>query len=305
MASEIMETTRLYARCCAKLDPIWALDLGKHVTKVSYSEPFWDENAGRVRVKQKTRLYGLEIDSRAVGYGKIDPAAATEIFIREGLVNDTINAPLDFIVHNRAIKDKLIESLTRSRSQGTLNIDEALYRFYASHFTLDKTGPEGISSVAELSQLVRKERATNSEYLYLKTSDLHDTEEIVVDLESFPASLPLANHAIPIHYIYKPGQEDDGVTIDVKLSEVNTLTAAALDWAVPGHLEAKVEHYLKTLPKDLRRAFIPLSDHVTLLTEALRSRDRLTGRRETVAESLASEMRERFKIPESVLSNFL
>jgi ATP-dependent helicase HrpA len=296
MASEIMETTRLYARCCAKLDPIWALDLGKHVTKVSYSEPFWDENAGRVRVKQKTRLYGLEIDSRAVGYGKIDPAAATEIFIREGLVNDTINAPLDFIVHNRAIKDKLIESLTRSRSQGTLNIDEALYRFYASHFTLDKTGPEGISSVAELSQLVRKERATNSEYLYLKTSDLHDTEEIVVDLESFPASLPLANHAIPIHYIYKPGQEDDGVTIDVKLSEVNTLTAAALDWAVPGHLEAKVEHYLKTLPKDLRRAFIPLSDHVTLLTEALRSRDRLTGRRETVAESLASEMRERFKM---------
>ena len=296
MSSEIMETTRLYARSCAKIDPLWALDLGRHLVKVSYSEPFWDDKAGRVRVKQKSRLYGLEIDSRAVGYGKVDPVAATEIFIREGLVNDTITAPLECLTHNREVKENVIESLTRSRNGGALNIDEAVYRFYASHLTLDKTGPEGISSVAEFSQLIRLQRAKDLNYLFLEPADLHDPEEIKVDLESFPASLPLVNQVIPIQYTYRPGQDDDGVTIEVKLSEVATLTPAALDWAVPGHLEAKVEHYLKTLPKELRRAFVPLSDHTKLLSDALRSRDRLTARRDTIAEALAAEMRERFRM---------
>jgi len=296
MASEIMETTRLYARSCAKMDPLWAMDLGKHLIKISHSEPFWDDNAGRVRVKQKTRLYGLEIDSRAVGFGKIDPVAATEIFIREALVNDTITAPLECVTHNRAVKEKVIESLTRSRNGGALNIDEAVYRFYAHHLTLEKTGPEGISSVAEFSQLIRNERAKNIRFLFLEPSDLHDPNDIVVDSDSFPLALPLVNQVIPIHYTYRPGQDDDGVTIEVKLNEVPNLTAATLDWAVPGHLEAKVEHYLKSLPKELRRAFIPLSDHTKLLAEALRSRDRLTGRRDTIAEALAAEMRERFRM---------
>ena len=132
MAAEIVETTRLYARTVARIDPAWALDLGAHLLKVSHTEPFWNAEAGRVLVKRRARLYGLELESRAVGYGKIDPVHATEIFIREGLVNDTITWPFDFLAHNRRVRDKVEIVLTRTRSSGYLNLDEAIYRFYAA-----------------------------------------------------------------------------------------------------------------------------------------------------------------------------
>ena len=129
MASEIVETTRIYARTCAKLDPRWLNDIGQHILKFSHSEPFWNQESGRVMVRERVRLYGLEIDSRAVGYGRINPVEATEIFIREALVNDTLSWPLDFISHNRRVREKIEFSLTRTRDTGYLNMDEALYRF--------------------------------------------------------------------------------------------------------------------------------------------------------------------------------
>ena len=101
---------------------------------------------------------------------------------------------------------------------------------------------------------------------------------------------------IPIQYSYRPGQEDDGVTIEVGLLEARGLSPAAIDWAVPGHLEAKVEHYLRALPKELRRSFVPLAENARQMAAALRGRDRLTGRRETVPEALAAEIRERLKL---------
>jgi len=296
MAAEIVETTRLFARTCARLDPAWALDLGAHLVRVSHSEPFWDAEAGRVRVKQKTRLYGLEIDHRAVGYGRVNPAAATEIFIREALVNDSVEWPLDFLAHNRTVRENVAHALTRERNSGSLNLDEAVYRFYAARLPWDQIGPAGLSSVAELVDLVRERRGGEPDFLFLAPSDLHDPEAITTDPADFPTELPLDNRAIPLNYAYRPGQEDDGVTLDVDLRAAEGLTPAALDWAVPGHLEPKVEHYLRALPKELRRTFVPLAENAKQLADALRARDRLTGRRETVAEALAAEIRERFRL---------
>ena len=296
MAAEIVETSRLFARTCARLDPAWVLDLGAHLLRVSHSEPFWDAEAGRVQARQRTLLYGLEIDRRSVGYGKINPAHATEIFIREGLVNDTIVRPLDFIAHNREVREKVTDALTRARSGGILNIDEALYRFYAARLAPDRVGPAGVSSVAELAALVRERKGMEPRFLFVEAPDLHDPEEAKTDPGEFPEALPLENRVIPIHYSYRPGEVDDGVTIEVGLLEARCLTAATLDWAVPGHLEAKVEHYLRALPKELRRAFVPLAENARRMAGALRQRDRLTGRRETVAEALAAEIREQFKL---------
>ena len=296
MAAEIVETSRIYARTNARLDPAWVLDLGAHLVRMTHSEPFWDAESGRVRVKQSTRLYGLEIERRAVGYGKINPAHATEIFIREALVNDTVSRPLEFITHNREVREKVLDALTRSRNSGYLNIDEALYRFYATRLALDRIGPAGVSSVAELAGLVRERKETEPRFLFIEPSDLHDPDEAKTDPAEFPEALPLENRVIPILYSYRPGQDDDGVTIEVGLLEARSLTEAALDWAVPGHLEAKVEHYLRALPKELRRAFVPLAENARQMAAALRQRDRLNGRRETVAEALAAEMRERFKL---------
>ena len=295
MAAEMMETTRLYARTCARLDPLWALDLGAHVVRVAHSEPFWNEEAGRVMVKQRTRLYGLELESRAVGYGKINPVHATEIFIREALVNDTVVFPLDCLLHNRAVRAKIENALTRTRDTGYLNLDEAIYRFYAARLVAEEN-PQHISSVAELVDLVRERRGAEPDFLMLEPEDLRDPETLQHDAVAFPEALPLANSALPLAYSYKPGQADDGVTLDVNVRDAATLTVAALDWAVPGHLEAKVEHYLRALPKELRRAFVPLNENAKKFVGWVAARDRLTDRRETLTEALAAELRERFRL---------
>jgi ATP-dependent helicase HrpA len=296
MASEIMETSRLYARTCARIDPAWAVDLAAHVVRVAHSEPFWDEKGGRVRVKQRTRLYGLEIDSRSVSYGKINPAEATDIFIREGLVNDTITWPFDFLLHNRALRDRIVERLTRARHGGALNLDEMAYRFYCSRLSLAEIGPEGVSAVQDLVTLVRERRGKEARFLMMEETDLFDPDEVEIDEAAFPESVPLQNAALPLLYSYRPGKEEDGVTLDVSVAEAQKLTSVALDWAVPGHLAEKVEFYLRSLPKELRRAFVPLAENAARLAAAVASRNRLTGGRESVAEALAAEMRERHRI---------
>ena len=324
MAAEIMETTRLYARTCARLDPAWALDLGAHLVRVAHSEPFWNEEGGRVLVKQRTRLYGLELETKAVSYGKINPAHATEIFIREGLVNDTVVFPLDFIAHNRRVREQIEVILTRTRDTGYLNLDEAAYRFYAARLmpvgTDDSENrasrprraaahPEdlpylGISSVGELVDLVRERRHAEPHFLMMEPDDLRDPEALAHDAAAFPAELPLENTALPLNYAYKPGQADDGVTLDVGVREAEQLTPAALDWAVPGHLEAKVEHYLRALPKELRRAFVPLAETAKGLAAELATggpgAPRVAGGAQsappTLVQTLAAQIAERFRV---------
>ena len=299
MAAEIMETSRLYARTVAKLDPSWALDLGRHLVKVAHSEPFWNQDAGRVMVKQRTRLYGLELENRAVSYGKINPAHATEIFIREALVNDTITWPLDFLTHNRQVLDELEHLLTRARDTGFLNLDDALYRFYAARLQPGRASdaPEdGVSAVQDLVALVRERRGKYPRFLMLEKEDLRDPSTIAVDEKAFPAALPLGTSVLPLTYHYRPGQLDDGVTLEIGPAEAERLTPIALDWAVPGHLEQKVEHYLSSLPKEARRLFVPLAETVKHLAAAVAARDRLTDRREALPEALAACVAERFPI---------
>jgi len=298
MAAEIMETTRLYARTCARLDPLWALDLAEHLLRISHSEPFWNGDGGRVLVKQRTRLYGLELETRSVGYGKVDPLHATEIFIREALVSDTVTWPLDFLAHNRTVRQEIENLLTRARDSSYMNLDEGVYRFYAARLLPDGAAAEdvGVSSVAELVDLVRERVAAEPNFLMMESDDLRDPETLTYDAAAFPESLPLENRAMPIAYAYKPGQADDGVTLEVHVSEAEALTPAAIDWAVPGHLESKVEHYLRATPKELRRAFMPLAETAKSLAAQLAQRDRLTGRRETLIEALAAQLTERFQI---------
>ncbi len=291
LCAEIMETSRLYARTCAKLDLLWVLDLGQHVLKVSHSEPFYQEDKARVLVKQKSRLYGLEIESRAVSYGKIDPRHATEIFIREALVNDTLTWPFDFVKNNRAVREKIEALLTRTRDGTYMNLDEGIYRFYER-----RLADTPVSAVGELVDLVRERRAADPKFLCLEPEDLRDPDSLQHDAESYPEALPLQTAALPLNYAYKPGQTDDGVTLEVGIREAEALTPAALDWAVPGHLEAKVEHYLRALPKELRRGFMPLLDTARDLAKGAAQHARLTERRDTLPQTLSLLIRERFRI---------
>jgi ATP-dependent helicase HrpA len=284
MAAEIMETGRVYARTCARVDPRWPLDLGRHLLRVSHSEPFWSAESGRVLVKERRRLYNLELETRAVSYGKIDPAHATEIFIREGLVGDTVTWPFDFLAHNRRVRVEMETILTRVRSSSYMDLDEMAYRFYARHLrpegpTEGTARPEAalppgdhhrvapaeaaghpISSVPELVDFVRHRQGREPKFLFMSAGDLQPPAELAHDRTAFPDALPLENRALPLNYAYRPGQEDDGVTLRVGAAEAAALTPAALDWAVPGHLPGKIELLLKALPKEQRRLLIPFAE---------------------------------------------
>jgi len=262
MAAEIMETARVYARTCARIDPHWVLDLGAHLLRVAHSEPFWSAEAGRVLVKERRRLYNLELETRSASYGRINPAHATEIFIREGLVGDTVTWPFDFLVHNRRIRDEAETRLTRTRSSGYMNLDEAVYRFYAAQIT-------NVSAVAELVDFVRHQQATRPKFLFMSEDSLRPDEEVAHDAAAFPEALPVDNRVLPLAYAYQPGKETDGVTVRVSLAEAEALTPAALDWAVPGHLPEKVELMLKALPKEQRRSLIPLTEAAQKLVRDL------------------------------------
>ena len=262
MAAEIMETARVYARTCARIDPQWVLDLGPHLLRVAHSEPVWNAEAGRVLVKERRRLYNLELETRSVGYGKINPTHATEIFIREGLVGDTITWPFDFIAHNRRVRDRAETLLTRTRSAGYMNLDEAVYQFYAEQIT-------NVSAVPELVDFVRHQQATKPKFLFLSEDNLRPSVDVEHDAADFPEALPVDNRVLPLAYNYQPGKPEDGVTVRVTIAEAEALTAAALDWAVPGHLPEKVELMLKALPKELRRSLIPLTETAQKLTRDL------------------------------------
>ena len=260
MAAEIMETGRVFARTCARIDPRWALDLGRHLLRVSHSEPFWSAEAGRVLVKERRRLYNLELEVRSVGYGTVDPAHATEIFIREGLVGDTVAWPFEFLAHNRRVRADAEAMLTRLRSASYMDLDEAAYRFYARRLVPAGAPNPGVSSVPELVDFVRHQQTTAPKFLFMSAQHLQPAGGPEPDAIAFPEALPLENRALPLGYAYKPGQDDDGVTLRVSLEEAAALTPAALDWAVPGHLPEKIELLLKALPKEQRRRLIPFAE---------------------------------------------
>ncbi|HKB92487.1 MAG TPA: DUF3418 domain-containing protein, partial [Opitutaceae bacterium] len=300
VAGEIVETARVYARTAARVEPPWILELAAHVLRISHSEPFWNPEAGRVLVKQRTRLFGLEVEVKSVGYGKINPDDATEIFIREGLVNDTITWPFDFLAHNRRLREKIENVQTRMRDRGYINLEESAYRFYAARL---KDPGQGISAVPELVDFVRKKRVEDSQFLFMQEGDLLP-EEAAIDPAAFPDALPLENSIIPLNYSYRPGKDEDGVTLQVSLADAETLTAESLDWAVPGHVESKILHYLEALPKELRRSVVPVGKAAKEIADALkekqqknRSNDGSTKPAAYLIDALAEELRLRHNLP--------
>ncbi len=234
-------------------------------------------------MKRKSRLYGLEIDSRSVSYGTVDLGRATEIFIREGLVNDTITWPFPFLAHNRRVRAELESVLTRLRSVGYLGLGEAVYRYYAERIT-------AVSAVPELVRLVRDRQAKDPRFLLMEPGDLVGPVDEAPPDHHFPAAVPIENRAIPLQYAYRPGHADDGVTLTVKLGELAALTPADVDWAVPGHLAERVEHYLRALPKEQRRLFVPMADRARELAAALAAGRAARRRDETVTEALAARI---------------
>ncbi len=251
LAGEIVETNRLYARTVAVIDPTWLVLMGEHILKYSYSQPSFETDKGRVVCRESIRIHGLELQCKTVSYLKVDPTRATEIFIREGLLNENveISQNLNFLEVNRKLKNRIQNAQTITKIQSWIGIEEAAFQFYSSRL-------KNIASIGDLNGYLK---INGSNRLEMTESDLTPQSEDTIDLSAFPESVEFGNTALPIEYNYQPGEKGDGVTLNIPYSKADNLNSPLLDWLVPGHLESKVYYLLKGLPKDLRRRLQPLA----------------------------------------------
>ena len=249
VAAEVVETSRLFARTVARVQPSWLVELGGHLCRASYKEPFYSVRSGRVLATETLTLHGLQVGQKRVGYGRIDAEAATEIFIREALVNDEVALPYPFVTQNRDLRARVETWQMQQRLMQFLDLDEAAYRFYAERL-------ENVSSTHDLNRLIKRKGAD-----FLLMSEKHLAgEQVDFDRDAFPNFLEVDGERVPLSYAYRPGQDRDGVTLQLPYKLVHFVQPEVLDWLVPGLLEEKITHLLRGLPKRIRKRFVPVPD---------------------------------------------
>ena len=255
VAGEVVETSQLFARTVAGIDPEWVLELGAHLCQFRYAEPHWSAKAGRVLVIERVLVHGLEIIRRFADYGRIEPVEATELFIRGALVAAEARLPHQFFTENQKVREKIETALTRVRSRRAHDLDESLYNFYAARI-------EGVSSIHDLNRLVRERITQEPDFLCATEADLIGDDEATYDRTMFPDSVSLGNTVLPVVYSYQPGGEADGVTVRVPLPVAEMLTSGQLQWMVPGLREEQIGVLLRALPKAIRKTLMPLEPKI-------------------------------------------
>ena len=283
LAGEIVETSRLYARTVAAIDPTWLVQIGGSTLKRSYVQPGFDAQQGRVTCIESIRIHGLELQRKTVSHVKINPEEATEIFIREALLNEDYPAPYEFVEANRKLKNRIQNAQTTLQMQSWIGIEEAAYRYYESRL-------ENIGSLSDLNRWLKKADSPSKYTLIMSEKDLSPNPDEPLSLAAFPESASLDNTALPIDYQYKPGEKDDGVTLRVPYEKAKLVDDPTLDWLVPGHLESKTLHLLKSLPKEHRRKLQPLSQTAATIASKLDSEGL------SLKESLKKYLKSAYKI---------
>ncbi|MGS1035637.1 ATP-dependent RNA helicase HrpA [Burkholderia glumae] len=268
MAAELVETSRLYARCIAKIEPEWIEKVGAHLLKTALSEPHWEKRPAQVSAFERGTLYGLTIyHRRRVAFGRQDPARARELFIRGALVDGEFDTRLGFFAHNRKLLADIEQLEHKSRRQDVLVDDALIYGFY------DQAIPAGIHTGAAFERWYRDELKASGQpedklrLLYLSRDDLMRHEAAGVTTDLFPKRLTMAGVEMALSYHFEPGSPRDGVTLQVPLFALNQVDARRAEWLVPGMLKEKVQLLLKSLPQKLRRHCVPLPDYAAGFVE--------------------------------------
>ena len=262
MAAELVETTRLFARCVARIEPTWIERMGSHLIRKTWTDPRWEKKAGQVIAHEKGTLYGLPVyGGRRVHFGKVDPVQAREIFIREALVTGEIQSTLPFLVKNRQLIASIEKLEHQTRRPDILVDDSLIYAFYDQHI------PGHVFQTATLERWFKTLPPEKAAELQLHRDDLmrHDAAGVTTDF--FPRKVEWQGVSMALDYHFEPGSVRDGVTLTVPLFALNQIDPQRCEWLVPGMLKEKVHLLLKSLPQKIRRQCVPLPDYAAGFAE--------------------------------------
>jgi ATP-dependent helicase HrpA len=257
VAAEMVETSRLFARTVASIDPSWLETLGGELCRFTYRDPRWDPKRGEVVATEQVTLFGLVIvPGRSVSYGRIQPDEATEIFIRQALVGGRLGRHFNFLEHNQNQVAKVSNLEDRFRRRDLLASDEDQAAFYRERFSR-------VYDVRSLAQLIQTKGGDR--FLRMTDEDLMNYRPDENELSLFPESLQAAGHTLELRYRFEPAADEDGVTLRVPSTLAAAVAPSTLDWLVPGLLREKVEALVKGLPKALRKRLVPLNETVDVI----------------------------------------
>jgi ATP-dependent helicase HrpA len=263
MAFALIDTSRLYAHGVAGINPQWAVQDLEHLHQYEYYEPHFQERQGRVAAFRNTRIYGLLIEGgRRVNFAAIDPAAAREIFIREGLVEGRYHSRVGFLQANRRLIERYREQEERERRRDLLIGEQQIHAFY------DARIPESVVDGPSFEQWARRLDAAAIRELTLFDKDVVQGEQGRDD-GAFPQYLELRGQRLRLSHVFDPADEADGVTVHIPLALLNQFGDADFEYLVPGLLGDKIEALIRSLPKPLRKHFIPVPEYARACHEAL------------------------------------
>lgn len=257
MAAELVETTKLYARMVARIEPDWIEPLAGHLIKKNHFEPHWEKKRGQVVAFEQITLYGLIlVGRRPVHFGPIDPVVSRELFIREGLVGGQIQSRAKCLAANRRLLEQLDELEAKARRRDILADEETLYAFYEARL------PAEIHQTATFDSWYRTQSQKDPNLLIMREEDVLAREASEVTAAQYPDTLQFGDLRLSLTYHFEPNHARDGVTVRVPAPLLPSLPAERLEWLVPGLLEAKCIALVRNLPKALRKNFVPVPDFV-------------------------------------------
>ncbi|ODU07796.1 MAG: ATP-dependent RNA helicase HrpA [Rubrivivax sp. SCN 71-131] len=263
VAAELVETTRLFGRGLAAIDPRWLPQVAGHVLKTQLLEPHWEKKAGEVVALERATLYGIVVyNDRRVNYARVDPQGARELFIRQALVEGEIETRLPFLAHNQRLVRQVQAVEHKARRQDVLVDETLIHAFY------DQQIPAHVCSTATLEKWFREEVRRRPGLLQLSREELMRHEAAGITTTAFPPAVRLGGIDCAAQYLHEPGDARDGLTVTVPIYALNQASEARCEWLVPGMLEDKVVALCKSLHQRPRSRLLPLADYARTFVAA-------------------------------------
>ncbi len=257
VAAEQVETSKVYARTVARIEPEWIEQCAEHLVKHNYYDPHWEKKAGRSAVYQRTILYGLTLQAgRKIPYEHVDAKGAREMFIQSALVEHEYHTNAPFFTANQKLLEEVGMIQHKGRRVDLVEDELWLFSFYDSKLPPEVTNGAALDSWRKLAE------KQNPKILFLTREDLTREQEHVVNEWAYPDSKKIGQLSIALQYRFEPGHDEDGVTAVIPVHLLNQITRTPFDWLVPGMLEEKCVAMIKTLPKNLRKHFVPVPETV-------------------------------------------